>query len=108
MPPSISQDVLVTARIVGTAADALQVWLFGSRARSEATGTSDIDLLVIVPDDVDPKGAGQAGYRALGVHPVPVDLVVLRRADFDQVGRVPGSVAERAGREGCVVYERAA
>lgn len=29
----------------------VQVWLFGSRARGDATEASDWDLLVVVPDD---------------------------------------------------------
>lgn len=97
--------------LVGTVADstgAERVVLFGSRARGDNTPTSDLDLLVIVPDAACPSAAGHAGYTALGVHGMPVDLVVLRRSDFERRALQPWTLAGAAAREGHVVYDRAA
>ncbi|MFZ4580947.1 MAG: nucleotidyltransferase domain-containing protein [Myxococcota bacterium] len=80
MTPAIDPQARHIITTVALATHAERVVLFGSRARGDARPDSDLDLLVIVPDDVDPRLAGHAGYMALGAHKLAVDLVVLRKA----------------------------
>jgi len=59
-----------------------RVYLFGSRARGKATGTSDVDVAVL-PLEPLPPGTLSAVREALEESTVPytVDLVDLSRAD---------------------------
>ena len=107
---SIAQESEIEG-FTATIAHALQprrIVMFGSRARGEARADSDVDLLVIVGNGVDPSWAGREGYRALGMHKTPVDLIVLTEAEFAGRSQLPWTVAAAAAREGIVVYECAA
>lgn len=84
-----------------------QLWLFGSRARGEATTESDWDLLVVVPDDLpeeafDPVAAWQirknAGVRA--------DVIPCRESDFREDLHTPNTLAFEAAVHGVLLYER--
>ena len=62
-----------------------EVWLFGSRARGEATAESDWDLLVVVPDatpdsELDPLVAWdvQKDIR------LPADVIPTPASSFDE------------------------
>jgi len=57
-----------------------EVWLFGSWARGEARWDSDVDLLVVVPYEGDPKELTLRGYRALRGRDFPLDLLVYPRS----------------------------
>lgn len=108
MTPAIDPQARHIIATVALATHAERVVLFGSRARGDARPDSDLDLLVIVPDDVDPRLAGHAGYMALGAHKLAVDLVVLRKSDYERRSAVPWTLAGTVAREGVVVHERAA
>jgi len=84
-----------------------EIWLFGSRARGEATPESDWDLLVIVPDDVTSEDRDPMEiYRAKTGMGVPSDVVLFTRAEFiddrDTTNTLPYEVSIRGVR----VYER--
>lgn len=96
------------AESLATATGAQRIVLFGSRARRTATADSDMDLLIIVDNSADATGAGHAGYRALGLHSTPIDLLVMRAVDYAESLQVPGTVAFDVARDGLVVYDRAA
>lgn len=57
----------LTDLIVGIVPRVLTVVLFGSVARGEETEFSDIDVLLIVPDDVDPVDAYEAITTSAGI-----------------------------------------
>jgi predicted nucleotidyltransferase len=81
-----------------------EVWLFGSRARGEQRIDSDWDLLVVVPDAatddmVDPHNAWR---RIRDLH-LPVDLIPMRRSEFDEDALHLGSVTHIAITEGARV-----
>ena len=56
-----------------------RIYLFGSAARDEATPDSDIDFMVLLPDDAPDQlhraGPGDFNVRALG----PVDVLIWRK-----------------------------
>src|SRR6266849_3220707 len=61
-----------------------RVILFGSRARGDATGDSDIDLLVVVDDDTPPeKLTWRAGYEAHRFRRA-ADVFPMRAEDFER------------------------
>ncbi len=85
-----------------------EVWLFGSRARRTLGPDSDWDLLVILPDtapeeefDLAEVWASLRDLRRMRVEVIPV-----RRHDFESDRDTPGELAEAVAREGHVVYGR--
>ncbi|TEU17553.1 MAG: nucleotidyltransferase domain-containing protein [Anaerolineales bacterium] len=82
-----------------------QIYLFGSWARSEAEEDSDIDLLVVVPDSDLPRHRREAlSYDLLWGLTVPVDVIVLTRAEFQRASRVKTSLASTVQAEGEMLY----
>ena len=95
----------ITRRIC-TVSDPEQIILFGSYARGDAGPDSDLDLLVI-KDQVDSTQAEAARiYRVLSDLLVPVDVVVVRKANVQRYGNLIGTVIRPALREGKVLYAR--
>jgi predicted nucleotidyltransferase len=85
----------------------LRIVLFGSRARGQATASSDVDLLVVLPEVANKRHAAVEVLRALGDLPVAADVVVTTPEELARRGQVNGDVLRAALREGKVVYERA-
>lgn len=84
-----------------------QIWLFGSRARGEATDASDWDLLVVLDDrtldaELDPRVAWQLGRNA-GVR---ADVIACRAGEFQEARDTPNTLAYDAAHEGGLLYER--
>lgn len=86
--------------------DPLRIVLFGSHARGEATRHSDIDLLVVMPNDVDRRKAPVSMLVALADLPIAKDVVVTTPAEIARRGDLVGTVLRPALREGRVVHER--
>jgi predicted nucleotidyltransferase len=86
-----------------------KIYLFGSAARGEYGPDSDLDFLVVVPDDC-PKEIRRSGaiYEVLGDLDlgVPVDVVPWRRSDFEgRAVAVVASLPATVVREGRLVYD---
>jgi uncharacterized protein (DUF433 family) len=87
--------------------DPLQVILFGSRARGEASVDSDVDLLVVLDDDAPAAKLGwRSAFEARKHFHQAVDIVPCRRRWFEDKREVVGSLAHMAAEDGVVVYER--
>jgi predicted nucleotidyltransferase len=90
VPGSRLEDAL-RALLRDAPPEVLSAWLFGSEARGEAGGRSDVDVAVLYvapPEprlDAGPLDLESALERALGR---PVQLIVLNRAPADLVHRV--------------------
>jgi len=84
----------------------LRVVAFGSRARGQATVSSDVDLLAVLPEVANKRHAAVVVLRALGNLPVAADVVVTTQEELARRGQVNGDVLRAALREGKVVYER--
>lgn len=89
--------------------DVRRVILFGSRARGDARGDSDFDLLVVLRD-VPPEQ-----YRALLVSLYETlrsvagvaEPWVMSELEFEETKTVIGALAYPAWKEGVVLYETA-
>lgn len=82
-----------------------RIYLFGSRARGQAEESSDIDLLVVVPDSDLPRHRREAlSYDMLWGLTVPVDVIVLTQAEFQRASRVKTSLASIVQAEGEMLY----
>ncbi|MGH8929557.1 MAG: nucleotidyltransferase domain-containing protein [Egibacteraceae bacterium] len=89
--------------------DPLQVILFGSLARGDTGPSSDIDLLVVLPDAPFAERARMMGAVRRSIRaPVPVDAFVTDPREIAREGHLTGTVLYPALHEGVVVHERAA
>lgn len=82
-----------------------KIVLFGSRAREDAKGESDIDLLVIAESD-EPRHRRSVGlYGALSDIIVPMDVIVYTPEEVEDWSGVRQAFVTTAIREGKVLYE---
>jgi uncharacterized protein len=81
----------------------VRIYLFGSEARGEAGPDSDLDFLVVVPDDAPEDklrpGAGRRAVRGTGF---AKDIVPWRKTDFEDraawvKSSLPATVVPKAG-----------
>ena len=104
----MAEDALVEEirrRVAALAPAESRIVLFGSRAREAARAASDVDVLVIEPSVDDPIHESVRLRRALRGLGVPIDVVVVGQAEADRRSAVPGTVIERALREGRVLAD---
>ena len=85
----------------------VRIYLFGSEARGDAGPDSDLDFLVVVPDDAPEDqlrpGAGRRAVRGTGF---AKDIVPWRKTDFeDRAAWVRSSLPATVVREGRLLYE---
>jgi predicted nucleotidyltransferase len=104
--PTCVDPAAVAAVLAGVAPAPQQILLFGSRARGEERPDSDIDLLVVMPQERLTPQERQLTLRALRAAlrplrlPVDVDLVVVGQEDARQLAGSRWHVVARALREG--------
>jgi predicted nucleotidyltransferase len=60
-----------------------EAYLFGSAAEGKNTADSDLDILVVIADDQDPKDYYQFVNQA-GFSSVAVDWIIKKSSEFDQ------------------------
>lgn len=78
MPMTDEHLIEEAGRRLAVAAPGAKVILFGSRARGEARSDSDLDLLVIEPDEVQKRRAESARLRReLRGLEVALDVIVI-------------------------------
>ena len=93
------------AALVAAAPPRSRVILFGSHARGQAGADSDLDFLVIEPA-VERTGAESVRLRrALSGIAAAIDVVVLSEEIAQRRAKVPGTMVDRALREGRVISE---
>ncbi len=85
----------------------LAVVLFGSRARGDHRLTSDIDLLIVVPDGVARRDVYRslAAHRVMGATGVPVDLVIATPSGLTSAWGNEWSVLHWTQEQGVALYE---
>ncbi len=83
-----------------------RIYLFGSRARGEATEQSDFDFLVVVRDSPLPRHKReQQAFRALCGMGIAKDVLVFTRREFEKGLAVVTSLPATVAREGRLIYE---
>jgi len=84
-----------------------QVYLFGSCVSGGFTNGSDIDLLVVVPDDAGDKLTNtQKAYQATSDLPYPKDIIVDCESIFQKRSKWVSSIEREVLETGKLVYSR--
>lgn len=108
MPIQPKQEVIeeITRRLV-EACQPVRVYLFGSEARGDAGPDSDLDFLVVVPDDA-PEDVirGTRLHQAIRGVAFATDVIPWRRSDFEgRAAYVVASLPATVVREGKLLYD---
>lgn len=81
-----------------------QIYLFGSYAYGEPHAESDIDLMVIVDNNLDPLKTNIRINKALvGKRFFPLDILVNKASAFDEAAEAP-TLQCRIKNEGVLLY----
>ena len=81
------------------------VYLFGSRARDDASLDSDYDFLVVVPDTLPREAWSPGAVARIPRDPgVPLDVIPCRRSVFERRRTQAGTLSYKAAHEGRLVY----
>jgi predicted nucleotidyltransferase len=86
-----------------------RIYLFGSEARGEAGPDSDLDFLVVVPDDTSSRHLHSPSvYSFVSGTGYAKDIVAWRKTDFEmRAAHVASSLPATVVREGKILYEAA-
>jgi predicted nucleotidyltransferase len=96
----------ITRRLVGFY-NPIRIYLFGSVARGDDGSDSDLDFLVVIPDDAPDEqlrpGAARRAARGTGF---VKDIVPWRKTDYEErAAWVRASLPATVVREGKLLYE---
>lgn len=87
--------------------DPIEVYLFGSQARGDATPESDIDLYVVLDDDrLETINRSRAIGEARRGSPEAVDIVLATQTSHQRFNETPGAMARLVALEGVRIYVR--
>ncbi len=82
-----------------------RIYLFGSKARGDATPDSDYDLLLVVSDDAPhERRRSRLAYQVLWGTGAAADVLVCTRSFFDSRLHVPASLPATVVREGLLLH----
>ena len=84
-----------------------RIILFGSAARGEMRQDSDLDVLVVVPDDVPQREGWNRAHSSLRRFGIATDLVVVNEGILSKYADCPGLVYEQALKDGMELYHAA-
>jgi predicted nucleotidyltransferase len=82
-----------------------KIVLFGSRARGDASASSDVDLLLVLPEAANKRQIAVEARRLLADLPVSKDIIVTTPAEIERDGDLIGGILRPALREGTNLYE---
>jgi predicted nucleotidyltransferase len=102
--PQIIEELV---RRIVEVAQPVRIVLFGSAARGELKADSDLDVLVIVPEQNHRRRTAQRIYRHLIGFPRAVDVVVATESDVRKYKDNFSLVYYPASREGREIYAAA-
>ena len=105
-PQEVPSVINEAVRLLVDEFDPLQVILFGSYARGDANEASDIDLLVVVPDEIQGtrRELNVRGGSRLWDMPMPIDLIVQRYSLVQKGQKMPESIHSVIKAQGKVLY----
>jgi uncharacterized protein len=99
----------IQSDIVSRIVDAIhphKIILFGSYAYGNPAPDSDVDLVVVTETPLPKRQTSVALWNLLGNIPVPKDIIVASREEFDFYSHEAGSVMRTAHEKGVVIYAR--
>jgi uncharacterized protein len=107
MPRCLAKKLIEEAvqRVVKAANNPLQVILFGSCGRGDATNDSDLDLMVVQKETLNHAEEMIRLNDAIGALDIGVDLLVYSEADFELRKNWCITPVYWAVREGKVLYD---
>jgi predicted nucleotidyltransferase len=103
---TLSQDLLdeITRRLVNEVHPE-RIILFGSHAWGTPTDDSDLDLVLVMPDEAEPHTEIDLRARmALWDLGISKDILVMTRSHLNRYGRVAASLERRILDEGIILY----
>ena len=84
----------------------VRIYLFGSEARGESGPDSDLDFLVVLPDDAPKEHMRGGAYSLLRDIRDAVDVIPWRQTDFEgRAAYVRASLPATVIREGRLLYD---
>ncbi len=104
-PDSAMLDELVRRTVESV--HPLRIILFGSAARGEMGPNSDLDTLVVMPDQSDCRGVTKILVRRLRGLGCAADILVVRQSDVEKHGDGPFPGLHSALAEGREIYSAA-
>ncbi len=82
-----------------------RIYLFGSKARSDADPDSDYDLMIVVPDEApEERRQSRLAYQVLRGTRTAADILVWTREAFDSRLHLAASLPATIIREGKLLY----
>jgi predicted nucleotidyltransferase len=81
---------------------------FGSYARGQADGFSDLDLAVVLPTDLPRHERGVLAREIVEAVPLAMDVLVFTPGEFHRGLERGFGVFDAIAREGVTIYERSA
>jgi len=104
----VALDDPLLAEVIRRLVDAyrpLRLYLFGSRARADASADSDYDVLLVVDDDAPAqRRRGGLAYEVLFGSGASVDVVVVTRSWFETRKHLRSALPATVLREGRLLY----
>jgi predicted nucleotidyltransferase len=94
------------AVLMGRAAKASEVILFGSHARGDPDENSDVDLMIIAKSNLPRFKRSRELYKLMRPYPFAMDLVVYTPEEIERGMRSPVSFVSTVLREGKTLYVR--
>jgi len=83
-----------------------KIYLFGSYARGDAREQSDLDFLVVEQTIKSRRKEMVYLHDAIRPMSIPVDIIPISEATFNEWVNVPGTVIHKAKAEGRLCYEK--
>ena len=81
----------------------LKIILFGSYAYGNPAPDSDVDLVAVTEHPLPKRQTSVALWNLLGNIPLPKDIIVTSREEFDFYSQEAGSVMRTANEKGIVI-----
>jgi predicted nucleotidyltransferase len=103
MNESIKTELEKYVAFISSLSGVLQIYLFGSYAYGEPHSTSDIDLMVIVENNMDPFKIAYKIRRGLTDTDLALDIAVNRKTAFEEAS-VNSSFQKSIRENGVLLY----
>jgi predicted nucleotidyltransferase len=87
MSEAIKVELDKYVEFISSMTGVLQIYLFGSYAVGQLSKTSDIDLMIIVENNLDPFKTAYKIRRSMTDTDLPVDIVVNRKSAFEEASQ---------------------